>query len=135
MTESQETRRTLGLILVPLLATFLTQRTILHHSSPDSHVFVAGYLVHHLFSGALLQIAAAFIIAFGPRSPRVRDVARVLLGIGTAMILDEIIFLVCTDGSGEAYRGRASLWGAVVLISLAAVSLVALLRIRSRPQP
>jgi hypothetical protein len=118
-------RRTFLLIAVPMLGTFATQRLILHHSSPDSHVFIGGYLVHHLFTGAIIQIASSFLIAFGIGSRRTQDVARGLLGFGSAMVLDEIIFLVCTDGSGPAYRNGTSLAGAAVLITLASAVLAA----------
>jgi hypothetical protein len=112
------------LILVPLLLTFVTQRLILHHSHPDTHVFVGGFLVHHLFSGVLLLIPTAFLLAFGLRSPRKRNVALMVLGFSSAMVLDEVIYLICTDGSGVAYRGRVSLWGAIVLEAAAAGFLI-----------
>jgi hypothetical protein len=107
-------------ILVPLVLTFVTQRLILHHSPPDTHVFVGGYLVHHLFSGVLILIPTAFLLAFGLRSPKKRAVALMVLGFSSAMVLDEVIYLICTDGSGVAYRGRVSLWGAIALEALAA---------------
>jgi hypothetical protein len=75
--------------------------------------------VHPLFWGALLLVPSAFVIVFGTRSPRAAALSRILLGVASAMVLDVMIFLVCTDGSGEAYRNRVSLWGAVVLIALA----------------
>ena len=112
------------LILIPLLLTFVTQRVILHHSHPDTHVFVGGYLVHHLFSGVLILIPTAFLLAFGLQSPRKRNVALMILGFSSAMVLDEVIYLICTDGSGVAYRGRVSLWGAVALEAAAAGFLV-----------
>jgi len=127
-------RRTLRLILLPMVLTFAIQRLILHHSSPDTHVFIAGYLVHHLFTGALMLIPAAFLIAFGSRSRRVTALSRMLVGVGTAMVLDEVVFLVCTDGSGVAYRNCVSFWGAFVLIGLASLVLVGIYRaaLRSR---
>jgi len=130
--EREDPRRTLLLILVPMLLTFAIQRLILHHSSPDTHVFVAGYLVHHLFWGTLMLIPSAFLIAFGSRSPRVTALSRMLMGVGASMVLDEVIFLVCTDGSGVAYRNRVSFWGAFVLITLASVVLLAIYRLAAR---
>lgn len=124
MDEHPAPHRTLLLVLGPMACTFAIQRGILHHSSPDTHVYVSGYLVHHLFWGALLLIPSAFVIAFGTRSPRAGALSRILLGIGCAMVLDEVIFLVCTDQSGEAYRSRVSLWGAVVLTALACGTLL-----------
>jgi hypothetical protein len=127
------------IILVPLLLTFVLQRLILHHSPPDTHVFVGGYLVHHLFSGVLVLIPTAFLLAFGLRSPKLRNVALMILGFSSAMVLDEVVYLICTDGSGVAYRGRVSLGGAVALETAAALFLVlAHLRLRrcsASPKP
>jgi len=129
MEDRDDPRNVLAFILVPLISTFALQRVILHHSSPDTHVYVGGYLVHHLFSGALLLIAAAFLLAFGLRRAWPRKLARIALGVGAAMVLDEVVYLVCTDGSGTAYRGSVSLWGAVLLIGLAAASLLLMCRL------
>jgi len=112
------------LILVPLVLTFVTQRLILHHSSPDTHVFVAGFLVHHLFSGVLILIPTAFLLALGIKSVARRNLALVALGLSSAMVLDEVVYLVCTDGSGSAYRGAVSFWGAFFLLLLAVLFLL-----------
>jgi len=126
MDQQEEPWRPLVFILGPMLLTFLLQRVILHcFSHPNFHVFLGGYRVHHLFSGALIQISAAFLLAFGVR-PRFRTPVLMALGVGSAMVLDEVIFLVFTDGSNEAYRGSVSLWGAATLITLAAAFLAAL---------
>lgn len=125
MEEVERSKKAFLFILVPMLLTFTLQRLVLHHSSPDTHVFIGGVLVHHLFSGVLILIPTAFLLALGIRTPWRRDLARVVLGFSSAMVLDEVIYLVCTDGSGVAYRGSVSLNGALLLLSLAAVFLVA----------
>src|SRR5437868_8020997 len=126
MEQQEEPWRPLVFILGPMLLTFLLQRVILHcFSHPNFHVFLGGYRVHHLFSGALIQISAAFLLAFGVR-PRFRSAVLASLGVGSAMVLDEIVYLVFTDGSNEAYRGSVSLGGAAALIALAAALLVTL---------
>jgi len=124
MEPHEESRKSLTLILGPMLLTFLIQRVILHFfSHPNFHVFVGGVRVHHLFTGALLQIASAFLLAFGSRGRRLVLAA---LGVGSAMVLDEIVYLVFTDGSNEAYRGPVSFWGAAALMTVAAGFLVTL---------
>ena len=126
MDQNEESWKPLAFILGPMLLTFLIQRTALHFfSHPGMHVYLGGFRVHHLFTGALIQSSSAFLIAFGVR-PRFRPLALAALGIGSAMVLDEIIYLVFTDGSNEAYRGRVSFLGAAALITLAAAFLVAL---------
>src|SRR5262249_62086001 len=88
-------KRTLQLILVPMLATFVCQRLYLHLVRVQ-HVYPAGYLVHHLFTGTLILIPAAFILAFGPRKRLPSLLAPAALGIGSAMVLDEVTYLVAT---------------------------------------
>ena len=48
MAKPDEPKRQLLTILIPMWVTFSLQRLILHHSSPDTHVFIAGYLVAEL---------------------------------------------------------------------------------------
>jgi hypothetical protein len=135
MNESGKPGTPLGFILLPMLSTFAIQRIILHHSSPETHVFVAGYLVHHLFWGFLIQFPAACLLAFGGGGPRTRKVSWVALGVGSAMILDEVVFLIATDGSGRAYRSPVSLWGAAILVLIASLLLLSLHRLTARGLP
>jgi hypothetical protein len=81
-------KQTLLLILLPMLATFTCQRLYLHLVRVR-HVYPGGYLVHHLFFGILIELPAAFILAFGTRQRWLAFLAPAALGIGSAMILDE----------------------------------------------
>jgi hypothetical protein len=121
-----------------MLGTFVVQRFYLH-IVPIKHLFVAGCLVHHLFIGLLLKIPASFILAFGPRNRLVGFVAPLALGIGTAMILDEAIYLVAMEAAfvdpektGDFYRTPVSVWGAIILISIAGGLLLLLDRLHAR---
>ncbi len=136
MKDPERPSRALLFLLVPMWATFAIQRTILHHSPPETHVYVGGYLVHHLFSGVLVLIPTAFLFALGLGGAWIRNLARAVLGFASAMVLDEVIYLVCTDGSGVAYRGAVSLEGAFALmIAMTAVLLLiySLARRAARP--
>jgi len=115
--------RSMLFVLWPMLATFAIQRTVLHHSSPDTHVYVAGYLVHHLFWGILILVPTAFLLGLGIQPGWRRYLALGVLGFSSALVLDEVIYLICTDGSGVAYRSSVSLTGAVVLLTLATLFL------------
>jgi hypothetical protein len=119
---------TLLLILLPLLATFAGQRLYLHLVGVR-HVYPAGYLVHHLFGGVLIVIPAAFVLAFGTRSRALAILTPAALGVGAAMVLDEIIYLVATQATDEDYVSSASLGGAVVFVSLAVGLLLVLHRV------
>src|SRR5204863_2444507 len=91
-------KQTLRLILLPLLGTFVCQRLYLHLVRVQ-HIYPAGYLVHHLFVGALIVIPAAFLLAFGTGRRLLAISAPIALGIGSAMILDEVTYLVATKAT------------------------------------
>jgi hypothetical protein len=115
-------KQTLLLILLPLLGTFVCQRLYLHLVRVQ-HIHTGGYLVHHLFVGVLIVIPAAFLLAFGTRHRLLAILAPVGLGIGSAMVLDEMVYLVVTKGTDEDYVSRVSLYGAIAFVSLAVVLL------------
>ncbi len=118
-------RQTFWLILLPMLATFAGQRLFLHLVGVR-HVRTGGILIHHLFFGVALVIPAAFVLAFGARNRAVAILSRVGLGIGSAMVLDEIVYLVATQASDGDYISPLSLWGAVVFMSLGVLLLLVL---------
>jgi hypothetical protein len=132
--------QTLFLILVPMLATFLGQRFYLHFV-PIKHLMVGPYLVHHLYVGLAIVIPAAFVLAFGVRNRLLATLTPVALGVGSAMVLDEAIYLITMEAgyihpedTSIFYRTPVSLWGAVILISLAVVLLLGLFTLRCRGQ-
>ena len=116
-------KQALLLILLPMLATFLCQRLYLHLIRVQ-HIFPGGYLLHHLFTGALIVIPSAFILAFGTRNRLLTFLAPVALGIGSAMILDELVYLVATKATDSDYISPLSLWGATIFISVAVLFLL-----------
>jgi hypothetical protein len=91
-------KQTLLLILLPMLATFACLRLYLHLVHVR-HIYPGGYLVHHLFLGVLIAVPAAFILAFGARSRLLAFLAPAALGIGTALMLDEVTYLVATKAT------------------------------------
>ena len=123
-------KQTLLLIWLPMLATFAGQRLHLHLGGVR-HVYPAGYLVHHLYTGTLIAIPAAFVLAFSTPNRLVALLARVALGIGSAMVLDEVTYLVATQATDEDYVSGVSLWGVVILISFATTLLLVFYRWRS----
>jgi hypothetical protein len=118
-------RETCGLILVPMVGTFLVER-LYHLFDPGVAVFVAGVHVHHLFFGVLAALPAAFYLAFGLGGRRLRGAALALLGLGTGLTLDEFVAMIATDMSTPAYLGRVSLGGAAVLVAGFSILLLAL---------
>jgi hypothetical protein len=118
---------TLFFILIPMLATFIGQRLYLHLIHVQ-HIYPGGYLLHHLFTGTLIVIPSAFILAFGTRNRLLTFLAPAALGIGSAMILDEVVYLVATKATDNDYISPVSLWGATIFISIAVLFLVFLYR-------
>ena len=120
-------RQTLLLILLPMLATFVGQRLYLHLIRVQ-HIYPGGYLLHHLFTGTLVVIPSAFILAFGTRNRLLTLAAPAALGIGSALILDEIVYLVATNATDQDYISPLSFWGGAILVSLAVIFLLLLYR-------
>ena len=127
-------KQTLILILVPMLGTFLSMRLYLHLVGVQ-HVYPGGYLLHHLFTGVVITIPAAFLLAFEVRHRSMAIAARIALGVGSAMILDEIVFLVMTKASDADYVSRLSLWGGLGFITFATILLCFVYRAqKNRPK-
>jgi hypothetical protein len=122
-------KQTLLLILLPMLGTVLCLRLYLHLVGVQ-HVYPGGYLVHHLFIGVLIELPAAFILAFGARNRVLAFSAPVALGIGSGMMLDEVTYLVATKATDSDYVSRFSLGGAMGFVSLAAILLVGIYWLR-----
>jgi hypothetical protein len=116
-------KQTLLLILLPMLGTVLCLRLYLHLVRVQ-HVYPGGYLVHHLFLGVLIELPAAFILAFGARNRVLAFLAPAALGVGSGMILDEVTYLVATNATDSDYVSRVSLGGSIALVSLAAILLL-----------
>jgi hypothetical protein len=122
-------KQTLLLILLPMVGTVLCLRLYLHLVRVQ-HFYPGGYLVHHLFIGVLIELPAAFILAFGARNRALAFLAPAGLGIGSGMILDEVTYLVATKASDRDYVSRVSLGGAIGFVSLAAILLVGIYWLR-----
>jgi hypothetical protein len=112
-----DTRRA-RILVVSIIATFVIIRAMLH-ASPDSDFDVAGYNVHHLFTGLLLVVAGGIPLALFPGRSRLIDGAAGVFGIGLALALDEWVYLIATDGTNASYLLPVSLRGGIVMVTLA----------------
>ena len=117
-------RRRAKLILGSLLVTFVVVRLALWRS-PDSDFDIAGYNIHHLFTGVLLATAAGVPLVLRPGRSRGLDVACLVFGAGLALSLDEVVYLIATDGSNASYLLPVSFWGGVIVVGLGVAWLVA----------
>lgn len=105
--------REIGLSMVFV---FVLVRAALH-LSPDSNLEVAGYSVHHLFMGILLFVIAGIPLALGLGDRRIGRALNVILGAGLALVMDEWIYLIVTDGSDSSYLLPVSLWGGILMVA------------------
>jgi hypothetical protein len=116
-------RRRARLILGSLLLTFVVVRLALWRS-PDSDFDIAGYNIHHLFTGVLLMTAGAIPLVLRAGRSGWLDAACGLFGAGMALALDEVVYLIVTDGSNASYLLPVSFWGGVVVVGLGALWVV-----------
>ncbi len=117
-TSSALARRNGRLLVLSVAVTFVVLRAMLH-LSPESDFDVAGYNIHHLFTGLVLVVAGGIPLAIFRGSTRRMDLAIVVFGSGLGMALDEWIYLIATDGSNAAYLLPVSLWGGFVAVAVA----------------
>jgi hypothetical protein len=105
--------------------TFAVLRAYLH-LSPNTDLDVAGYNVHHLFTGLVLLTVGGVAAVVLPATHRWSLAAVAVFGVGLSMALDEWVYLIVTDGTNESYVLPVSFWGAVVVIALAVVYALAI---------
>jgi hypothetical protein len=117
-------RRRAKLILASLLLTFVAVRLAMW-VSPDADFDVLGHNVHHLFTGVLMVAASGIPLVLRPGRSRGLGVACVVFGAGLALSLDEVVYLIATDGSNASYLLPVSFWGGVIVVGLGAAWLVA----------
>jgi hypothetical protein len=127
-------RRSARLLAFAMLATFAGTRISLH-AYPGTDLNVLGYNIHHLFTGILLTTASSIPLAVGsPRAGRVRDVLLLVFGAGLALVLDEWVYLLATDGSNSSYLLPVSYLGGAVMMVLALALIAVVARGGSRPR-
>ena len=111
-------RRRAWLVAAALVLPFVLLRAALY-VSPNADFDVAGYNIHHLFTGLLLVVAGGLPLALFHGPSRWLDLAAVTFGVGLSLALDEWVYLIATDGSNASYLLPVSFWGGVVMIGLA----------------
>ena len=108
-----ELKKRLSIFIISLLVALVLLRVFLM-ASPSSNLYIFDYNVHHLFIGAFLIVITLMLFIFGiPNKFTI-----MLAGISSALVLDEIIYLIATDGSDASYLSPLSLWGAILLTAI-----------------
>lgn len=112
-------------VAAAMLVTFAGFRLVLH-LSPDIDLLVAGYDVHHLYTGVLLMAIFGIPAVTADSRRPVSIVTAAGFGVGTAMALDQWVYLITTDGTNASYVTPWSLWTGALMVSLgAAYTLIA----------
>ena len=117
MSEAVHKRR-IGLVLGALIVPFVLLRVWLF-LTPNADFNVAGYNIHHLFTGLLLITVGGLPLALFRGASRWLDASAVIFGVGLSLALDEWVYLIATDGSNASYLLPVSFWGGLVMIALA----------------
>ncbi len=112
-----QTKRRAILIILTLVITWLGLRVYLH-LFPATNLYIASYNIHHLFSGILLMVVGGIPAVLWSGCSRYLDVAIICFAAGLAMVLDEWVYLIVTDGSDRAYLQPLSFWGALVMLTV-----------------
>jgi hypothetical protein len=106
------------------------------HNSPNTDLDVAGYNIHHLFTGLVFIVIGGLPLAIFRCASR--KLPLIVFGAGLGMALDEWVFLIATDGSNASYLLPVSWKGAIIVTGLAciyAAALIVLDKIRNTPGP
>ena len=125
--------RRLVILLVALLGTFLVVRAGML-LRPDADVFVAGFNIHHLYTGVIVLTICVIPLVVGAPKPRTADLLVGGLGVGLSLALDEVVYLIATDGSNQSYLTPVSWIGGATLILLASGYAIAIARISHGPK-
>lgn len=89
--------------------------------SPNTDLNVAGYNIHHLFTGLAILTVGGVAAVVLPAAHRWSLAAVAVFGVGLSMALDEWVYLIVTDGTNESYLLPVSFWGGFVAIAFAVV--------------
>lgn len=108
-------RRRARLLTVSMIATFVAVRACLYFS-PDTHLNVGPYNVHHLFTGILLLALCGIASVLCGSETRVTGAATAGFGVGLSLALDEWVYLIVTDGSNASYLLPVSFIGGALMV-------------------
>jgi len=113
------------ILVSSLVVTFAVIRVWLFFY-PNADFNVAGYNIHHLYTGLLLATIGCIPLILFSNPGRILDLATAIFGIGLSLALDEWVYLIATDGSNVSYLLPISLWGGVILVGVTCVYIGAL---------
>jgi hypothetical protein len=119
------------ILLLSVIVTFVVMRTMMAFR-PNADFTVAGFNIHHLFTGLLILTICGLPLVLGLGRGRLGDVLVAGFGIGLSLSLDEWVYLIATDGSNASYLLPVSFWGGVVMVGAAVLYIAILIWRRPR---
>ena len=119
------------ILLFSIVTTFVVIRAWLYFY-PNADLDVAGYNIHHLYTGILLMLIGGIPVILLSGPGRILDIATAVFGIGLSLALDEWVYLIATDGSNMSYLLPVSLWGGVILVGLTCLYILILLLLANK---
>ncbi len=113
-----EYKKRLSIFLTSLIITLALTRIYLHFF-PLTNFNVGSYNIHHFFTGVLILLGTSLFYLFD----KINVYTLILGGIGAAWVVDELVYLLFTNGSDQAYLTQRSLLGAILMTSCVIVLL------------
>ncbi len=107
-------------LILAMTVTFVVMRAYLH-TSPNTDLNIAGYNIHHLFTGLVLLTLGGIPAVLLPASHPWSLPVLAVFGVGLALALDEWLYLIVTDGTNPSYLLPVSFWGGFVAVVFAIV--------------
>ena len=115
-----EYKKRFSIFLTSLIITLVLTRISLYFF-PLANFNVGSYNIHHFFTGALILLGTSLFYLFD----KINLYTLILGGIGAAWVVDELVYLLFTNGTDQVYFTQTSFLGAlgmsacvIVLVSI-----------------
>ena len=116
-----KTKERITYFLVSLVGMLILTRIYLHFL-PNANINVGNYNIHHIYLGTFLLILSVILLILNNSNKFIF----ILSGISTALIIDQVPFLIFTDATDSAYFSYFSLIGAFVLAAIITIIILVL---------
>ncbi|MBS3168356.1 hypothetical protein J4216_04480 [Candidatus Woesearchaeota archaeon] len=114
-------KQKLSYFSIALVITFISLRIYLL-IFPFSNLNIGNYNLHHLYTGAFLLVIIFILLLFDI----INKYTLILGGIFSAFILDELVYLIFTDGSDLSYLTPISFYGGLIFVFLVLLFIIIL---------
>ena len=81
--------------------------------SPEANVYIYGYNVHHLYTGAFILVVLSLLSAGGVSG----GILTLASGMASGLVIDQLVYLTTSKGGHKAYFESLSLFGMLALVA------------------